>query len=30
MDPVKELGRRNVQDLITLIQWNEDHVRFNL
>lgn len=27
MDWVKELGRKNVQDLITMIQWNEDNVR---
>ncbi|KAH9485545.1 UV-damage endonuclease [Psilocybe cubensis] len=26
---VKDLGRKNVQDLLTLIQWNEDnHIRF--
>ncbi|TFK26515.1 UV-endonuclease UvdE [Coprinopsis marcescibilis] len=26
---VKELGRKNVQDLLTVIQWNEDHhIRF--
>ncbi|KAE9403088.1 UV-endonuclease UvdE [Gymnopus androsaceus JB14] len=29
MDWVKELGRKNVQDLITMIQWNEDNkIRF--
>ncbi|KAK7060460.1 hypothetical protein VNI00_001225 [Paramarasmius palmivorus] len=25
MDWVKELGRKNVQDLLTMIQWNEDN-----
>lgn len=24
---VKDLGKKNVQDLLTLIQWNEDNVR---
>ncbi|KAJ3749645.1 UV-endonuclease UvdE-domain-containing protein [Lentinula detonsa] len=29
MDWVKDLGRKNVQDLITMIQWNEDNnIRF--
>ncbi|KAJ3915796.1 UV-endonuclease UvdE-domain-containing protein [Lentinula edodes] len=29
MDWVRELGRKNVQDLITMIQWNEDNnIRF--
>ncbi|PPQ98776.1 hypothetical protein CVT24_003334 [Panaeolus cyanescens] len=29
IDFVKDLGRKNVQDLLTLIQWNEDnHIRF--
>ncbi|KAJ3854875.1 UV-endonuclease UvdE-domain-containing protein [Lentinula lateritia] len=29
LDWVKELGRKNVQDLITMIQWNEDNnIRF--
>ncbi|KAJ3996777.1 UV-endonuclease UvdE-domain-containing protein [Lentinula boryana] len=29
MDCVKDLGRKNVQDLITMIQWNEDNnIRF--
>jgi len=26
MDWVKELGRKNVQDLATIIQWNEENV----
>jgi hypothetical protein len=26
MDWVKDLGRKNVQDLLVLIQWNEDNV----
>ncbi|KAK7005941.1 UV-damage endonuclease [Favolaschia claudopus] len=29
MDWVKDLGRKNVEDLLTMIQWNEDnHIRF--
>ncbi|KAF8635189.1 hypothetical protein AX17_003965 [Amanita inopinata Kibby_2008] len=29
IDWVKELGRKNVQDLITIIEWNEEnHIRF--
>ncbi|RDB25231.1 UV-damage endonuclease [Hypsizygus marmoreus] len=29
LDWVKDLGRKNVEDLITMIQWNEDHhIRF--
>ncbi|KAJ7646795.1 UV-endonuclease UvdE-domain-containing protein [Roridomyces roridus] len=29
IDWVKELGRKNVEDLLTMIQWNEDHkIRF--
>jgi len=27
MDWVKELGQKNVEDLLTIIQWNEDNVR---
>jgi UV DNA damage endonuclease len=27
MEWVKDLGRKNVQDLLTVIQWNEDNVR---
>jgi len=28
MDWVKALGRRNVDDLLLMIQWNEDNVRY--
>jgi hypothetical protein len=27
---VKGLGRQNVRDLVTMIQWNEDNVRISL
>jgi hypothetical protein len=27
MEWVKELGKKNVEDLITMIQWNEENVR---
>lgn len=26
LDWVKDLGRKNVEDLLTMIQWNEDNV----
>ena len=30
MDWVKDLGRKNVEDLLTIIQWNEDNVSVSL
>lgn len=27
LDWVKDLGRKNMEDLLTIIQWNEDNVR---
>lgn len=27
IDWVKDLGRKNVEDLLTIIQWNEDNVK---